>query len=222
MKDKVIFLDFDGTLTDGSFHIWKFLWKASGYSIDKNSYYAKYKKAFNKGEISYFDWCEKSLRFFKEKGLTKKKILRPVRNIKLIGNVKKFIKVLHRRGYEIFILSGNFKEIIAKALGKNIVSKITYIQANEFCFKEDKLDNIIVNDCDYDAKPKFVEKILKQYEIKKNNAIFIGNGKNDELVKGVGIKTICINAEDTDYKNNSYWDNYIFTNDFLDVLNFID
>ena len=221
MKDKVIFLDFDGTLTNGDFHIWKFLWRASGYPIHKNSYYAKYKKSFIQGDISYFEWCDKSLTFFKQKGITSKKIFKCARHNKLIKNVKKFIKILKRKGFEIYILSGNFKEIIAKSLGKNIVSKITFIQANEFVFQDGKLCNIIPKDCDYEAKPKFVEEILNKENFDKSKTFFVGNGKNDELVKSVGIKSICINAEDTDFKNKNYWDNYVFDNDILKVLKFI-
>jgi len=222
MRDKAIFLDFDGTLTNGVFHIWKFLWRISGYSITKNSYYANYKKAFLEGKFSYSEWCEKSLKFFKNKGLTKKKILNPTRNIKLLKNVKKFIKILHKRKFKIYILSGNFKEIIAKALGKSIVSKISHIQANEFEFKNGKLENIIAKDCDYDSKPKFVEKVIRENNFDKNRVIFIGNGKNDEQVKNVGIKTICINAEETDYKDKNCWNNYVFSNDIMDTLKFID
>ena len=105
MNEKAIFLDFDGTLTDGRFHIWKFLWRKSGYAIEINSYYAKYKKSFLNGEISYAEWCEKSLNFFKLKRLSKRKILTPAREISLLKNVKKFIKVLYRRGFDIYILS---------------------------------------------------------------------------------------------------------------------
>ena len=221
MNKKAIFLDFDGTLTDGKFHIWKFLWKKSGYAIDKNSYYAKYKNSFLNGEISYEEWCEQSLKFFKLKGLSKKKILTPAREITLLKNVKKFIKILYRRGFDIYILSGNFKEIIKRAIGKNLLKKIIYIQANEFSFKNGFLDGIIANDCDYEAKPKFVEKIINERLYDKRNVIFIGNGANDEKVKSVGVKTICINAEDTNYLDKKNWDNYLFSSDMMECLRYI-
>ena len=77
MNKKAIFLDFDGTLTDGKFHIWKFLWKKSGYAIDKNSYYAKYKNSFlNKNPpqrqpvgVEKYDFYSKKCYFTYEEGL---------------------------------------------------------------------------------------------------------------------------------------------------------
>lgn len=53
--------------------------------------------------------------------------------------------------------------------------------------------------------------------------MFVGNSDNDEDVYKTGVKTLCINPLEADYKNKVLWNNYIKkSNSLRDIMQFVE
>ena len=223
-KTKAVIFDYDGTLTFGDYNnIFKSLYRVLGYATDRNSvYYQDYVK-FVEFRIDYKEWVQINEDDFKKGGLTKEIFDSVTENIKLIKGIEKTLKTLSDAGVKLYILSGNFGYAIRKTLGK-LADLFTEISANEVYFNEDgTLSHLVATEFDYDGKPKFIEKIINELNVKPEEICFVGNGENDKFAYKAGAKTICINPVDADEDDAEKWASVLknVTN-FEKILDYID
>ncbi|MBO7219378.1 MAG: haloacid dehalogenase-like hydrolase [Clostridia bacterium] len=200
---KHIIFDFDGTLTKSKGNIWKNLYKTLGYSVDSGSKYKKDLHLFLDGKLTYNDWCKINAKDYRVRNLTIDTIDSLSDEIELFSDMLDTIKSLHKRGYHLHIVSGNVGYVIARVLGKN-ARFFESIRANEFVFKGDRFYDIIPTKYDCEGKALFVQEVIAS-GVDKSNIYFVGNGINDEWVASTGVRTICINPEDTDSSNADIW-----------------
>ena len=203
---KAIIFDFDGTITQKGANVWKKLWSNAGFSVDKDSLFAKLYVGFINGEFSHQAWCDKTCEALRAGGTTQKDVKAIADLMQLKDGVMETLKVLKNDGFSIHILSGGVQEVIENTLGEN-VKFFDSINANKFEYDKDlKLSHIEETKYDFEGKLDFVEKMKREQNISEKDIIFIGNGDNDEWVKKSGCNTICITPDLTDHNDKSKWD----------------
>lgn len=221
---KAIFFDFDGTLTYTSLNFWKKLWATLGYSIKEGSYY---KQLFNDayaGKLTHQEWCDKICEKYIEAGMTREMLLDIANTIDLMDGFEELVTTLKQRGYLLFIVSGNIREVINHNLKKHI-KLFDGIYANEFEFDtKGNLVKIVGTKYDNQGKAVLINKLSKELKINKKDIWFVGNGGNDEWVYETGCKTLLINPFDTKkHDDASVWHKQLSGVDnltkLLDVLN---
>ena len=219
---RAIVFDFDGTITYENKNVWKWLWQKAGYDLGEGSIFQNlYSKYMNK-EFSYKKWCDITCNYFKQKGINKKDLLEYISKTKILPGFVETVKLLRASGIKLFILSGNILECIKTVLGEN-VKYFDDIMANDFIFdKNENLDKIVATDYEHEGKAKYVNKVIKNLGISPEELTFVGNSKNDERVYLTGCNTLCINPDETEYKNKLKW-NYCIekANDFREVLPYL-
>lgn len=200
---KTVFFDFDGTLTKDCLPTWiniNGILRRNGAEVTGELY-----QMFINEEIDYKEWCELTIAKLKKYNFLRSDFEEVARNIKLIGGVYETFETLRANGWRIQIVSGGITEIIRLALGDALkfVEKIT---ANEVFFTEDgTLDKIYATEYDYKGKAVYIQNYINANKISPKDAVFVGNGSNDEWVFTTGAKTICVNPEDTDPNNKTIW-----------------
>ena len=209
---KAIVFDFDGTLTQnrkGS-NCWYEIWKYIN-DIDYDNYL--YNLYMNK-EIDENEWFNLIIQRYKKTGVKREYLKNISKTIEILPKTYETIKYLFENNVKIFILSGGIRQIICDILKREKIDKfITSVEAYDLVFDTDgKLIDykrpVIHN---LENKNEYVEIIKKQYNIKSDDILFVGNGSNDEKVYLSGVKTLCINPDDADINNKVVW-TYVIEN----------
>lgn len=219
---KAIVFDFDGTLTKnrkGS-NCWYEIWKYIDDLDYDNFLYTKFK---NK-EIDDATWMKLIIKRYKEKDVQREYLHEISKKLELLPGSYETLEKLYKNGIKIFILSGGVKQIIEDVLKRENMGKfIASIEGYDLIF--DSLGKLI----DYKSpslhnpenKNEYIELIKKQYNLKNNEILFVGNASNDEKVYLSGVKTLCINPDDANFSNKIIWNNAIENcENLLEILPF--
>lgn len=206
MDKKVIVFDFDGTLSKKETNIWKALWQSVGYSVDRQSDFAKLYVSFMKGEITHQKWCDLTCDFLREGGLNRDLLLCIAQKYQLMNGFEKTIKTLKDAGYELHIVSGGVKPVI-NYLIKDYRDCFASVNANDLLFDNDgRLSEIRGTKYDFEGKAIFINELLCENEgLTSSDITFVGNGDNDEWAYKSGCNTLCINPDNTDSSNRTIW-----------------
>mgnify|MGYP005769057737 FL=1 len=115
-------------------------------------------------------------------------------------------------------MSQGVKNIIDLAL-KDVLKYISDIQGVELFFDE----NDIVSGASYKIEDKqdYIQDIIAQENCDPEDILFVGNGQNDETVYKTGVETLCLNADDTDCNNKTFWTNSLETDSLSDILRYV-
>lgn len=174
---KLICFDLDETLINYS--SWRELNKALGVSVDEDRrLYIEHKE----GITTYDEWNNKLLKIYqKHKNANKEDIIKIVSNYSYNKGAREIIEYLKNKGYKLALISGSFDILV------NIVAKelsIEYAKANNtFIFnKDDRLESIISDGYDVEAKAKHLENFCKMLDIDIKECACIADGANDILM----------------------------------------
>ena len=216
MQIKYVIFDFDGTLSFSNENCWSRIWKA----IDQKELDDKYYNMFRNNEIDYREWVYLCFKAFQDNGVDKRFTDEISSRIRLLNNVKEVFEYLKSNDIKIYILSGGIKNLIVHALN-DLKDYIEEIDATEFIFNGNDLVDFIDTLFVPENKQEYIRNLIESKNIDPKQILFVGNGKNDETAKLCGVRTLCLNGDDTDYKDKTIWDNYVFTDDLKDILKFV-
>lgn len=217
MRTKVVVFDFDGTLTLSNQNSWARIWKEiNALDVDK-----KYYDMYMAGDIDYDRWLEICFEEYKARGVNKPLLQKVAKQSIKINHLEEVFKYLNSRGISIYILSGGIDNTIRYILG-DLIAYVKELDANVFVFDGDEMVNFIPSNGDRCLKHNKINEILTKENVKPDELLFVGNGKNDETAYKSKARTLCLNADDTDPNNKTIWHNSITTDDLMDILKFID
>lgn len=222
MKTKAVIFDFDGTLTKP--HRLPNSWARIWDRIDCNDIDQKYYWQYKNGEITYEEWFTLCFECFKEKGVSASDFIAIASEIELIDYIEEYFKFLSDNHIKIYILSGGVGNIIEYKVS-HLRKYITSLQADTFLLDENgNLCEVDNSACKVGNKEKFVNAIMDEFGLDKDEVVFIGNGSNDECVCKTGVKTICINPDsDVHAEDRKIWTATIYNcKDIRETLKFID
>lgn len=207
---KIVFFDFDGTLTKPQVeaNTWEKLWSLLGYDVRECE---TYHQQYSTNKISHEEWCEITEKRFKEAGCNEKHLKQAAQDVQLIDDAKEVITRLKNDGIKLYILSGSIKEYIEFVLKKESIENcFIEIKANRFLFNnQGLLEGIIGTPFDFEGKARFVNRIIQSENVQPKDILFVGNSFNDASVYKTGVETLCINPVNTDFYDNTIWHNFI-------------
>lgn len=221
MNTKVVVFDFDGTLSKPSKlpNSWARVWDRIGCQEEDEKLY----KLYSSGKITYREWTNLVLDIYKREKVSEIMLKDISNETILISGLGELLKFFKNNSVDVYILSGGIKNIIEFSL-LEYMPYIKKIEADKLIFNENReLTNIDFVDNSVENKSLFIFKIMEKLNLKSDEIVFVGNGSNDEDVYKTGVKTICINPDDADFKNTVKWNHCIENcGNIMDILKFID
>lgn len=211
---KYAIFDFDGTISENG-NIWAKIFEYFDDKETDNQYY----NMFYSGEITNKEWFDLIFDRFKKLGLSSKIVSEITGETKIKNGVLETFEKLHNDQIKIIILSGGVKNAIVEKM-KDFMPYIFKIEAIDFIFdKNDILCDFVFQNHKLDDKADFIENLIVNENLSKDDILFVGNGDNDEIIARTGVKMLCISPENTDGNDRNIWTHSIET--FDEILNHI-
>lgn len=186
---KLAIFDLDGTLTRE-----KSIWEYIHIRLGKWYGFAEeYQKQFLAGKISYREFCERDAEVWK--GMKVEVIRKIVQAVPFHAGVDELISHLKQKGLKLSMVSSGL------SLLTNWVHQrygFDYSISNDLLCEDGVLNGKVRIQVHYDKKAEWVEKILKQFDFKPEEAIAIGDSRGDlDMFQMVGF-SVAFNSSCTD------------------------
>lgn len=176
---KLVIFDLDGTLTKER-SIWEYIHKELGKWY---GFAEEYQKKFLVGEISYDRFCELDAEVWK--GMRAEALLKIVRKVPFHPGVDRLIGHLKQKGLKLAMVSSGL------SLLSNWVHQrygFDYSVSNDLLHENGILTGKVKIQVYFDKKAEWVERILKQFRVKPEEMIAIGDSRGDlELFRMAGL-----------------------------------
>jgi phosphoserine phosphatase len=176
---KLVIFDLDGTLTQER-SIWEYIHKQLGKWY---GFAEEYQSQFLAGEISYEEFCERDAQVWK--GMKVKELKEIVRTVPFHPGVDELIGCLKQEGLKLSMVSSGL------SLLSNWVHQkygFDYSVSNDLLHESGVLSGKVRIQVYYDRKAEWVEKILKQFGVKPEEAIAVGDSRGDiDMFQMVGF-----------------------------------
>ncbi len=188
-KFKLVIFDLDGTLTQER-SIWEYIHKQLGMWY---GFAEEYQNQFLAGKISYEEFCENDAQVWK--GMRVEELLKIVKTVPFHPGVDELISYLKQKRLKLSMVSSGL------SLLSNWVHKkygFDYSVSNDLLYENGILTGKVKIQVYYDKKAEWVEKILKQFGVKPEEVIAVGDSKGDmDLFQMVGF-SIAFNSSCSD------------------------
>jgi phosphoserine phosphatase len=177
---RVIAFDVDGTLVRGIDFSWTVVWKYLGFP---ESLYRGAMRDYRKGKITYAQWCDMACTNFRAKGLKREDFAEIVAPLSLTKNFADTIRVLRGSGFVVALISGGMDVFLYEMI-PNATELFDYICTNRIHFdpKTGVISNIEPTPFDFEGKAIALEGICERHGCTVKEAVFVGEGFNDEQV----------------------------------------
>ncbi len=186
---QLVIFDLDGTLTQER-SIWEYIHKQLGKWY---GFAEEYQNQFLTGNISYEEFCERDAQVWK--GMKVEKLLDIVKTVPFHSGVEALINHLKQKGLKLSIVSSGLSLLTHWVHQKY---GFDYSVSNDLLQENGVLTGKVKIQVYYDKKAEWVEKILKQFEVRLEEAIAIGDSKGDiDMFQMVGF-SIAFNSSSHD------------------------
>ncbi|MGZ3594785.1 MAG: HAD-IB family phosphatase [Syntrophales bacterium] len=176
---RLVIFDLDGTLTQER-SIWEYIHKQLGKWY---GFAEAYQNQFLADKISYEEFCELDAQVWK--GMKVKELLEIVKTVPFHPGVDELINHLKQKGLKLSVVSSGL------SLLSNWVHQkygFDYSVSNDLLHENGILTGKVKIQVNYDKKAEWVESILKQFRVKSEEAIAIGDSKGDiDMFQKVGF-----------------------------------
>jgi len=186
---KLVIFDLDGTLTQER-SIWEYIHKKLGKWY---GFAEEYQNQFLARKISYEEFCERDAQVWK--GMRVEELLEIVKTVPFYPGVDELINYLKQKGLKLSMVSSGL------SLLSNWVHQkygFDYSVSNDLLHENGVLTGKVKIQVYFDKKAEWVRKILKQFEVKPEEVIAIGDSKGDiDMFQMVGF-SIAFNSSSHD------------------------
>ncbi len=176
---RLVIFDLDGTLTQER-SIWEYIHKKLGKWY---GFAEAYQNQFLAGRISYEEFCELDAQVWK--GMKVDELLKIVKTVPFHPGLDELINHLKQKGLRLSMVSSGL------SLLSNWVHQkygFDYSVSNDLLRENGVLTGKVKIQVYYDKKAEWVEKILKRFGVKAEEAIAIGDSKGDiDMFQMVGF-----------------------------------
>jgi phosphoserine phosphatase len=188
-KFKLVIFDLDGTLTQER-SIWEYIHKQLGMWY---GFAEEYQHQFLAGKISYEEFCESDAQVWK--GMRVEELLRIVKTVPFHPGVGELISYLKQKKLNLAMISSGLSLLASWVHQKY---GFDYSVSNVLLHENGVLTGKVKIQVYYDKKAEWVEKILKQFVVKPDEVIAIGDSKGDmDMFQMVGL-SIAFNSSCSD------------------------
>jgi phosphoserine phosphatase len=176
---KLVIFDLDGTLTQDR-SIWEYIHRHLGKWY---GFAEAYQNQFLAGKISYEEFCELDAQVWK--GMKVDELSEIVKTVPFHPGVDKLIGFLKKRGLKLAMVSSGLSLLSNWVLQKY---GFDYSVSNDLLHENGVLTGKVKIQVYFDQKAEWVKKILKQFEVKPEEVIAIGDSKGDmDMFQMVGF-----------------------------------
>jgi len=176
---KLVIFDLDGTLTQER-SVWEYVHKQLG---KWHGFAEKYQNQFLAGQINYQRFCELDAEVWK--GMKVEEVSEIAKSVPFHSGVDELIRYFKQKGLKLSMVSSGL------SLLSNWVHErygFDYSVSNDLLHENGVLTGKVKIRVYYDKKAEWVEKILKQFGVKPEEAIAIGDSKGDmDMFQMVGF-----------------------------------
>ena len=188
-KFKLIIFDLDGTLTQER-SIWEYIHKQLGMWF---GFAEEYRHQFLAGKISYEEFCESDAQVWK--GMRVEELLKIVKTVPFHPGVGELISYLKQKRLKLSMVSSGLS-LLANWVHQKY--GFDYSVSNDLLHENGVLTGKVKIQVYYDKKAEWVEKSLKQFGVKPEEVIAVGDSKGDmDLFQMVGF-SIAFNSSCSD------------------------
>ena len=186
---KLLVLDVEGTIfrsgvrlsgaeLDSS--IWQAVARALGPEAEEEE--IETHRKWRRGEYaSYLDWMKDSVEIHRRHGLTRDAFEKLITSTDYNPGVMDTISSVDRGEFEIMLVSGGFRELAARA--QRDLRIVHAFAGCEYLFGDDgRVLSYNLLPCDFEGKIDFIRLMLREYGLKEDDWIFVGDGANDAPV----------------------------------------
>jgi phosphoserine phosphatase len=167
---KLVIFDLDGTLTQER-SVWEYIHKRLGKWY---GFADEYQKQFLAGKISYEEFCEQDARVWK--GMRVNELEEIVKTVPFHAGTDELIPFLKKKDLKLAMISSGLSLLsdwVHQKYG------FDYSVSNDLLHENGVLNGKVKIQVYYDQKAKWVKRILKQFGIKPEEAIAVGDSKGD-------------------------------------------
>jgi phosphoserine phosphatase len=176
---KIVIFDLDGTLTKER-SIWEYIHKQLGKWY---GFAEEYQKKFFAGEISYDRFCELDAEVWK--GMKVEALSKIIQRVPFHSGVDELIGHLKHKGLKLGMVSSGLS-LLANWVHQRY--GFDYSVSNDLLHENGTLTGKVKIQVYYDQKAAWVKKILKQFGVKSEEMIAIGDSKGDlDLFRMAGL-----------------------------------
>ncbi len=181
-KFHVIGFDLDGTLLRGYQYSWTLVWNhlKVDAAIWKNAI-----RNFGGGKRTYADykaWCQHDYQHMRAAGLKKQDFAQITESVVPTKNLEKALQTLKTEGFVLALISGGIDAFVDHKI-PNAKELFDYICINHLHYDDQGvIDGIKATPFDFAGKAQALEAICKEYGVTLAQAVFVGEGNNDEDV----------------------------------------
>jgi phosphoserine phosphatase len=176
---KLVIFDLDGTLTQER-SVWEYIHKRLGKWY---GFAEEYQKQFLAGKISYEEFCERDARVWK--GMRVRELEEIVRTVPFHAGADELIPYLKKKDLKLAMISSGLSLLsdwVHQKYG------FDYSVSNDLLHENGVLTGKVKIQVYYDQKAEWVKRILKQFGIKPEEAIAVGDSKGDmDMFQRVGF-----------------------------------
>jgi len=177
---RVIGFDLDGTLLRGIDFSWTVVWKHLGIPE------AVYKGAMRdnrKGITTYQEWCDAAISQFRAKGLRRADFPAIVKDITVTQNLRETLQTLRSSGFVLALLSGGMDTFLEEKI-PDAAELFDYICINRITFENPSglIKGVEATPFDFEGKALALAAICARHGCSMKEAVFVGEGFNDEEV----------------------------------------
>ena len=176
---KIVFLDCDGTLTTVK-SSWEYLHRRLGLWDDNAD---SYQRLFREGKIDYHEFCRRDATLWK--GLAVTQVMEIIDEIAYHDGARELVRTLNERGILTVILSTGLSllvEKVRKELG------ISHALSNDLLVHNGRLTGEIRINVEHDKKGYWVQRILSEKGVGREESVAIGDGEGDRgMFEAVGL-----------------------------------
>jgi phosphoserine phosphatase len=176
---KMAIFDLDGTLTRER-SIWEYVHKKLGkwYGFAEN-----YQKQFVAGEISYDEFCERDAQVWK--GMRIEELIEIAKTVPFHPGVDELIRFIKQKELKLSLVSSGLS-ILANWVHQRY--GFDYSISNDLLHKDGILTGKVNIQVYYDQKAEWVKRILKEFGVKPEESIAVGDSVGDlEMFRAVGF-----------------------------------
>jgi phosphoserine phosphatase/pimeloyl-ACP methyl ester carboxylesterase len=176
---RVIAFDLDGTLIRGIEFSWTLVW-------DYLKFPEQVRKTgmlrYRRHETTYQVWCEWACNNFRSAGLRRQQFPDIVKGLRVTKNLHKAIGILKADGFVTAIISGGI-DVFLEELIPDAGQLFDHIFINKLKFDQQGLiSGVEATPYDFEGKLKALELVCAQHGYQLADAVFVGEGFNDEFV----------------------------------------
>ncbi len=177
---RVIAFDLDGTLLRGIDFSWTVVWKHLGFP---EAVYKGAMRDYRKGKTTYQEWCELACSHFRDKGLRRSDFAKIVGGVTVTNNLQETLATLKASGFVLALISGGIDTFIEEKI-PNAADMFDYICINRLRYDQPSglISGVDATPFDFEGKTVALEAICKRHGCTLKEAVFVGEGFNDESV----------------------------------------